>query len=366
MTKVLAATLAAGLALALVPPSRAAGHRVAESHVLGSQLVGSQLAGLQVALRAWGLYDGPIDAIAGPGTRAAVRAFQQQAGLPVDGIAGRRTQKALGPLGRPLHGRRVLRRGAFGWDVSVLQFALARAGLYRWPIDGYFGAETASALRRYQRARRLEADGVAGPQTFSGLGRAAPVARPPAPRAYVVRPGDTLTAIAGRLGTTLPALARANAIDPDSLLLIGTRLRLPQVALTQAAATSPGAVRDLVDTWAGRFGVDPALARALAWMESGYQTNLTSDAGAWGVLQIIPSAWEYVEQVVLGQKVARTADGNVQIGVALLRQLLREFEGDERLALGAWYQGARAVREHGLYLETKSFIANVLALRSRV
>jgi soluble lytic murein transglycosylase-like protein len=101
-------------------------------------------------------------------------------------------------------------------------------------------------------------------------------------------------------------------------------------------------------------------------MESGYQTNLTSDAGAWGVMQIIPPAWAYVEDVLLGKKVPRTPDGNVQVGVVLIRQLLREFDGDERLAVGAWYQGARAVREHGLYPETKLFVDDVLALRTRV
>ena len=125
-------------------------------------------------------------------------------------------------------------------------------------------------------------------------------------------------------------------------------------------------VRALVDTWAGRYGVDPSLARALAWMESGYQTNLTSDAGAWGVMQILPTAWDYVQDVLIGQKVPRTPAGNVQIGVAYIHQLLGEFGGDERLAVGAWYQGARAVREHGLYPETKVFVDDVLALRARV
>ena len=101
-------------------------------------------------------------------------------------------------------------------------------------------------------------------------------------------------------------------------------------------------------------------------MESGYQTNLTSDAGAWGVMQIIPSAWDYVEDVLIQKRVPRTPAGNVQVGVALIHQLLGEFRGDERLAVGAWYQGARAVREHGLYPETTVFVDNVLALRARV
>jgi len=42
------------------------------------------------------------------------------------------------------------------------------------------------------------------------------------------------------------------------------------------------------------------------------------------------------------------------------------FGGDERLALAGWYQGERAVRKHGAYGITKPFVANVLALRSRM
>ena len=76
-----------------------------------------QIAGLQVALRAYGLYNGPIDAIAGPKTLRATKAFQRRAGVVVDGRAGPATRAALGPLGTPVLGRRTLRRGVFGWDV---------------------------------------------------------------------------------------------------------------------------------------------------------------------------------------------------------------------------------------------------------
>ena len=50
-----------------------------------------QTAGLQVALRAQGLYRGPIDAISGPETVAAVRDFQRLQGLPATGLADART-----------------------------------------------------------------------------------------------------------------------------------------------------------------------------------------------------------------------------------------------------------------------------------
>jgi len=106
-----------------------------------------QIAGLQVALRAYGLYNGPIDSIAGPGTVRATKAFQRRVGLVPDGRAGPATRRALGPLGQPLFGRRTLRRRMFGWDVSVLQFMLARRGALV-PVYGYFDGATERALRR--------------------------------------------------------------------------------------------------------------------------------------------------------------------------------------------------------------------------
>ena len=67
------------------------------------------------------------------------------------------------------------------------------------------------------------------------------------------------------------------------------------------------------------------IARALAWMESGYQNGVTSSVGAQGVMQLLPMTWSYVENILLGQKVPHTVDGNVQVGVAYLHHLLGEF-----------------------------------------
>src|SRR5918999_1796952 len=189
-----------------------------------------QTAGLQVALRAYGFYLGPIDAISGQGTATAIRAFQRSSRLPVDGIAGQRTRKALGRLGAPLYGKRTLRRGRVGWDVSVLQFLLARHGIGR-VIDGYFGRETEAAVRSFQRRSGLGVDGIAGPMTLAALeGKKASSA--PRVHLYTVRAGDSLTTIAGRHGTTVAKLAKANRLDPARTILIGMKLRLP-------AATPP-------------------------------------------------------------------------------------------------------------------------------
>jgi peptidoglycan hydrolase-like protein with peptidoglycan-binding domain len=84
-----------------------------------------RVAGLQVALRARGFYAGPIDAVYGPATARGLRRFQRRARLTVDGRLGPSTRRALGQLGRPALGIRILRPGASGWDVSVTQLLLA-------------------------------------------------------------------------------------------------------------------------------------------------------------------------------------------------------------------------------------------------
>jgi len=333
-----------------------------------------QHAGLQVALRAQGLYDGPIDAIVGPRTVAAIRAFQHTHGLRVTGLADVRMRRALGPFGTPLFGARTITRGEFGWDVAVLQFLLVRHGI-SVPVNGYVDGPTIRGIRRYQRQLHLSADGIAGRATFTALGlqtripvRAVRVSS----RHYVVKPGDSLTALARRWHTTLARLAHLNGLNPHRFLLIGTKLRLPASVSASSSrsvsvsATNATAIRASIDAWAAHYGVDPSLARALAWMESGYQNDVVSSVGAQGVMQLLPSTWKYVENVLIGHPVPHTADGNVEVGVALIHHLLGVFGGNERLALAAWYQGERAVRQHGLYKVSKVFVSDVEALKVRM
>lgn len=335
-----------------------------------------QAAGLQVALRAQGLYRGPIDAIAGAETVAAVRAFQRSHGLRPTGLAGARTRRDLGPLGRPLFGSRPLRRGSFGWDVAVLQFLLVRAGI-AVPVNAYFDGPTLRGVRQLQRRLHLPVDGIVGPRTRAALLRQrlplTRVAARPRLRVHVVRRGESLWVLAKRYGTTIARLARLNHLDPARPLLAGRRLRVPvgrsTVARLQPVAYrtgSVGSVRALLDLWAARYGVQPRLVRALAWMESGYNNALVSPAGARGIMQVMPTTWQYVEAVLLGRRVRHDAAGNIRVGVAYLQHLLRDFHGNRRLALAAWYQGERSVRQDGVLAVSRRFVADVLALELRV
>ena len=272
----------------------------------------SGFAALQVALGDRGLYRGPVDGIAGPMTIRAVKKFQRRRGLVVDGIAGPRTVRALGRYARHRFGDRVLHVGQRGWDVAQLQYLLRRRGI-RLGIDAHFGPATRAAVVRFQSSRRLLADGVVGRQTRR-------------------------------------ALNRGRAASPPR----------------RAAPTSRRHVKRLINRWSRHYGVNPRLARALAWIESGFQTHVRSSAGAVGVMQVTPPTWNFVETFIIGRNIPHGPSGNVRIGVAYLDFLIRDFRGSRVRALCAYNQGPWSVRENGCFRSARLFAADVLATRGRV
>jgi LysM repeat protein len=189
-------------------------------------------------------------------------------------------------------------------------------------------------------------------------------------RVITVQWGDTLSGIAAQYGTTLERLARLNGLHPYGILLAGASLRVPAHAQAGATGAPPPSTAGFsaqrsIDHWSAHYGVDRHLARAVAWMESGYQTGVVSSVGAWGVMQIMPDTWRYTE-LLIGHAVPRTPDGNVRIGVAYLHHLLNVFGGNERLAVAAYYQGPGAVRRFGLLPASQIYVADVMSLRQRL
>ncbi|WGW11794.1 peptidoglycan-binding protein [Saxibacter everestensis] len=105
---------------------------------------------------------------------AAVRAFQQDRGLLVDGVIGPQTVRALDSAHWAL-GDRILRfdpvRILQGDDVVSLQKRLRDLGVFTGQVDGMLGVETEAALRELQRGLGLTADGVCGPATLRGISK---------------------------------------------------------------------------------------------------------------------------------------------------------------------------------------------------
>lgn len=177
---------------------------------------------------------------------------------------------------------------------------------------------------------------------------------------YTVRAGDTLASIATRYGVSLGALADLNGMELSDVLQTGRRLRIPTKTLPDST------VRASILFWARHYGVDPRLIAALAWMESGFNNTLVSPTGAQGVMQIEPATWHYVEQVLLlGETVPHDADGNIRIGTAYLHHLLHLYNGNEKNALAAYYQGVRALTKQGFLPGTEQYVDDILALKTR-
>jgi N-acetylmuramoyl-L-alanine amidase len=109
-------------------------------------------------------------------TDRAVRAFQQQRGLTVDGVVGLTTYQALDEARWQL-GDRILcyvpARLQAGDDVATLQQRLLDMGFDCGRVDGLFGVDTELALREFQRNIGIPADGTCGPTTLKALSQLA-------------------------------------------------------------------------------------------------------------------------------------------------------------------------------------------------
>jgi N-acetylmuramoyl-L-alanine amidase len=209
--------------------------------------------------------------------------------------------------------------------------------------------------------------------------------------AYVVQPGDTLTAIAARAGVTVDQLAAANGLNPNNYLLAGTTLRVgggsqaefvSSTASSSAASAQPvgpaaeGQPTDPpyptpervsapeVGQIAADNGVPSSLADAIAWQESGFNNDLVSSADARGVMQILPGTWQWIQSDLNpGPPLApASAADNVRGGVLMLHSLLNATGGDPAMAAAGYYQGLSSVQQHGMYADTQQYVQDVLSL----
>jgi N-acetylmuramoyl-L-alanine amidase len=200
---------------------------------------------------------------------------------------------------------------------------------------------------------------------------------------YTVRLGDSLSAIAATARVPMSAIASMNGLDPNGVLLAGTVIKLPtgspapagasQLApatthVPQAApyASSGRVTSGDIAAVASRNGVPASLASAIAWQESGFNNAMVSSANARGVMQVLPGTWNWVQANLARRQLNPSLPiDNVGAGVLYLGHLLQETGGDPALAAAGYYQGLSSVRSVGMLPETRRYVADVLALRSR-
>ncbi len=134
---------------------------------LQSGSTGGAVRELQIALQQTGNDPGPIDGVFGSQTEAAVKAFQAERGITVDGIVGPITWRNIDEFAE--FDEPVLRERSTGLPVRRAQSRLTAAGFDTGGVDGVFGPQTESGVRALQQATGVTVDGIVGPHTWQQI-----------------------------------------------------------------------------------------------------------------------------------------------------------------------------------------------------
>lgn len=327
-------------------------------------------------------------------------------------MSGRQHPTGSAPQGRARltpRGRRLVRIGrAVG--VPLLVAGLVTAGSPGWGLYTIKRGDTLSdiaaryhtTVARLVQVNRLPGNGnliIAGESLKVPGGRSGSTGSTGGRTYHRVVSGDTLSGIAARYGVSQTAIARTNHLPRSNVVMLGATLVIPggrttssggrgtsstantfagrtySSSVVSAAARTRGALgrrslpsqaqmRDIIAAKARANGVDPALALAVSYQESGWNMHVVSVANAVGAMQVIPATSDWISGVVGRRLDPLDPHDNATTGVVLLK-ILSQAAGNEKQAIAGYYQGLRSVRERGMFPDTRRYVANVLALKAR-
>jgi LysM repeat protein len=246
----------------------------------------------------------------------------------------------------------------------------------------------------------LVVPGTAGPSSSHTKAARSVVVSPVGQTVVVVGRGETVSAIASRYHVGVAALAAANHLADPNRLLAGSSVVIPSAAppspvpalssptgpppssSMQPLAYSvpapggptvgiPAALRAHPDRLglapmfaaaAARYGVPRPLLEAMCWWESGWQTNIVSKTGAYGVCQLEPATVAFIDKYLVSSPLDPKVPGqNIALGAAYLADLLHATGGDVGLALAGYYQGLTYVRVFGMLPDTATYVRGIEA-----
>jgi LysM repeat protein len=220
---------------------------------------------------------------------------------------------------------------------------------------------------------------------------------------YVVKAGDTISKLAKRFRCSQANLLAANGLKVTDHIYIGKQILIPvkivakpvahkkpvakksgkknntfagrtyadhivsaadanRAALSKRKLPTRAQMRTMIIHTAKRYHVDPELALAISWQESGWKQRVVSPANAIGTMQVIPSTGKFASSFVGRRLDLLKPQDNVTAGVVLLNRLTSAAKLD--IAVAGYYQGLGGVRRNGMYPDTKRYVKSVLRLKA--
>src|SRR5581483_5741263 len=283
---------------------------------------------------------------------------------------GAATPGAVGrPGDLPVPARQQLRR----WTALLVLAALALPGAGaaeasdRRPAGAGAAAPTAPAAAPGVLPNGDAGAGAPAPAApwEAGLveadGKPLPTAPPPGPV-----PVDGTPQPAPAAGSTTPPPAPPAKPAPGE-----TARSVPNQASAPADDLVPADreyLRPILIRYAEQNGLPADLVMAMAWVESSWRPSVVSDAGAIGVMQLMPDTVDFVSKKLFGLHSdlnPRNATSNIQMGTAFFRHLLDQNHGNLRQALIAYNQGITSLKAQGSYAAAERYADRVLALRAQ-
>ncbi|MEV6284809.1 LysM peptidoglycan-binding domain-containing protein [Kribbella sp. NPDC051770] len=214
---------------------------------------------------------------------------------------------------------------------------------------------------------------------------------------YVVKRGDTIGGIARRYHVTQAYLLSVNGMKRTDKIFVGKAILVPvpvpkatppkkkrndtfagrkyadhivdaadrnRATLKNRKLPNRAQIRSMIIATSKRYGVDPELALAISWQESGWKQRVVSPANAVGAMQVIPSTGRYASGIVGRKLDLLKPQDNITAGVVLLEMLTGAAKLD--IAVAGYYQGLGGVRRNGMYADTKQYVKSVLQIKTRL